>query len=146
MLQFAPTANVAGFFGQLSVSENSAKFVPLNARGLLAANRSAALPVLVSVTAIAALFTPVGSDPKLIEVAERVATAPFAPVPVKATAGRVLALSLTVRLALKLPVVVGLNVIAIVQFPPAAMDEQLLGTAENSVGFVPPTIMLEVKG
>jgi hypothetical protein len=129
----------------VSVSENSAKFVPLSASGFVAANASAVLPVLVSVTGIAALFMPLGCDPKFMEVADSVATGPLAPVPVKDTTGKMLALSLTVRLALKLPVVVGVKVTAIVQFAPAVMEAQLLGTAENRLGFVPPKIILEVN-
>ena len=145
IMQFVPVANVAGLFGQVSLSENSAKFVPLNAIGLVAAKASAAFPVLVTVTEIAALFIPLGCDPKFTVVFDSIAIGPLEPVPVNGTTGRLLALSLIVRLALKFPVAVGVNETAIEQFAPPAMEAQLLGTAENMVGFVPPSAMLEVN-
>ena len=87
---------------------------------------SAAAPVFLSVTLCALLLVPTGSDEKVSEVAERLATGPL-PVPVRLmvwVAG--LALSVRVTEPVRVPVAVGLKVTLIEQEEDAAtLDPQV---------------------
>ena len=79
------------------------------------------------------------------DVGESVAVA-VTPVPVRlAVCGLPVALSLTARLALRLPAAVGVNVALMVQLALAASVEGLIGQLfvwPKSPGFVPPMAML----
>jgi hypothetical protein len=84
------------------------------------------VPLLVTVTALAALVVPTCSLPKLTLVVLRLMPGAV-PVPLKLTVcGLPLALSVSVRLPERLPVAVGVNVTLIRQLALAAMGELVL--------------------
>jgi len=88
---------------------------------------SGALPVLLSVTAFAALVVFTAWLPNDSEVGDKLTTG-ATPVPVRlAVCGLPAALSVTVSVAVRLPVAVGLNVTLMVQVPAAASVEGLTG-------------------
>ena len=105
---------------------------------------SAELPEFVSVTAWAALVVLTTWFPNESEAGERL-TGELVPVPVTlAVCGLSLALSVTVRVALRVPVAVGLNVRLIVQLDPAAtLEPQLLVCAKSPL-LVPVMAMLVI--
>jgi hypothetical protein len=100
------------------------------------------LPVLDSVTGCAALVVPTCCPAKLSEVGLSVAFAEVA-VPVRlAVCGLLLALSVTVRVAVRVPLAVGLKVTLIAQLAPAArLEPQLLVSAKSPL-LVPVMAML----
>ena len=119
IVQFAPAANVLGLSGQEFVWAKSPALIPLTAILLIV---SAAVPLLVSVTDLAALVVPTSWLPKLSDVGLSVtAGAGVTPVPLSATlCGLPLALSLTVTLALRPPFAEGVKVTLMMQLTPAA--------------------------
>src|SRR5256884_521796 len=123
MAQFPPTATE---LPQLSVSAKS----PLVEIVVIA---KAAEPVFVSVTVCAALVVPTVWLAKVSEAGERLAVVVDAvPVPVRpAVCGLSEALSVTLKLPVRVPDAVGENVTLMAQFPPTAKEPpQLLISAE----------------
>ena len=114
MAQFPPTATE---LPQLSVSAKS----PLVEIVVIA---KAAEPVFVSVTVCAALVVPTVWLAKVSEAGERLAVVVDAvPVPVRpAVCGLPEALSVTLKLPVRVPDAVGENVTLMAQFPPTAKE------------------------
>ena len=78
------------------------------------------VPTLVTVTVFAALVTPMATVPKFRLVEESLAVVPT---PLSGTCcGLPEALSVTLRAAVRVPEVVGLNLMLIVQVAPAASE------------------------
>jgi hypothetical protein len=123
-LQLPFTARVAGLKGQLCVSLKSPAFAPPTTRLVIL---KGALPPFVSVTPCAGLllFT---SWPLNVSMVGASPTAAAIPLPLTpAVWGLLPALSVTVRLALRVPVALGVKVTLIVQLEPAAtLAPQLL--------------------
>jgi len=96
---------------------------------------NAAVPTLVSVTTLAALMVPTVTEPKFKLAGARLAVVPT---PVRGTiCGLPLALSVTLRDALRAPAVVGANFTLKVQLAPAAREAPQVCVWEKSVAFVP---------
>ena len=139
MVQVALAAKVEGLIGQLLVCPNSPELVPVKPTLVMVK----AVPLgFESVTTLAALVVPTLWLPKSgTGEGERLGGA----VPVPDTPevwGLLLALSVTVSVALRDPAAVGVKVTLIVQFPPAAtLDPQLL-VCPKSPGLVPVKAML----
>ena len=100
-------------------------------------------PLLVRVTVLVAPLFPMRTLPQFKLVADRL-TAGAVPVPDKlAVWGLLLALSVTVRVAVRVPVVVGVKVTLIVQLDAAGiLDPHVLVGAAKSPLLVPVTAML----
>src|SRR5438034_9373611 len=96
-----------------------------------------ALPVLVSVTVWLGVVVPTVTLPNESDVGERLATGPPValepPVPLRPTVcGLPVALSETVSVPLKDPVVAGVKVTLMLQFAPAATEDPQLLVSEKS--------------
>jgi hypothetical protein len=103
---------------------------------------SAAVPVLVKVTACAALLVPNNWLPNVSDVGERLTTGAV-PVPVRATVwGLAPPLSAIETEALRLPVAVGLNVTLMVQLADAARLAPHVCVWAKSPAFVPVRLIL----
>src|SRR5437660_901588 len=125
MVQEAPAASALQLLGDLLVWAKSPALVPVRAMLLMV---RAALPLLVSVTAWAALVVLTCWLPKLRLVGLKLTPGALVPLPLKATVcGLPLALSVILTLALRVPVAVGVNVTLMVQEAPAANVLELLG-------------------
>src|SRR6266536_774906 len=139
IVQDALGLSVAGAVGQLLLSAKSEGFAPAIAIAEIVRGPA---PLLVSVVDCGALVVPRSRAPKLRLVgASATAGAGSAPVPLSATVcGLPAASSATERLALRLPLAVGLKVTEIVHAAPAAsvlgLSGQVLVCAKSS-GFVP---------
>jgi hypothetical protein len=105
------------------------------------------LVLLESVTPWDGLMVPTSWLPKVTDDGERLAGG-VVPVPVSPTdCGLLKALSVNTRLAVRVPVAVGVNVTLMAQFAPAARVEGMRGQLlvwPKSPGFVPPRAMLEM--
>jgi hypothetical protein len=129
MAQFPPAARE---LPQLSVSAKS----PLV---MMLVMVRVAVPVFDSVTVCAALVVPTVWLAKVSEVGERLAVVvDSVPVPVRPTVcGLPEALSLTLKLPVRVPDAVGVNVTLMVQFPPAARElPQLLVSAKSPLAMM----------
>jgi hypothetical protein len=114
MLQLAPAANE---LPQVCVCRKSPALVPVIAMEVI---DRANVPMLVRVTVLAALVVPTVTEPKLRLVTDNLAVVP---IPLRGTNwGLPLALSVTLREALRAPVAVGLKVTLIVQLAAAANE------------------------
>lgn len=102
---------------------------------------TAALPLLVSVAIFAPLVWPKATVPQTMELGDAVSVTPeeLAPVPLRATESGVEELLLViVQVAVRLPVVVGLNRILVVQLAEAArLDPQFVLEIAKSLGLAP---------
>lgn len=102
---------------------------------------TAALPLLVSVAVFAPLVWPKATVPQTMEVGDAVRVTPeaLAPVPLRATVSGVGELLLVmVQVAVRLPVVVGLNRILVVQLAEAArLDPQFVLEMAKSPALAP---------
>ncbi len=119
MVQFAPAATE---LPQLLVCAKSPLFVPVTA---MLVRFSEALPVFESVTVCAALVVPTVWLVKVNEEAERLTTGAeaAAPVPVRLTdCGLPEVLSAMLKVPVRVPDAVGVNVVLIVQFAPTATE------------------------
>jgi hypothetical protein len=115
IVQVAPAATLPS---QLFVCAKSDVFVPANAMLLIV---SAEFPVLVSVTALAALVVFTIWFPNASDVGDRLTVGAAVPVPDKLTVwGLPAALSTIVTVPVRVPATVGENVTLIVQLPPGA--------------------------
>jgi hypothetical protein len=104
-----------------------------------------AVPVLVTVTGLAALVVPTGWLPKPTLVVLRL-TLGAVPVPLKPTTwGLPLALSVSVRPPERLPVVVGVNVTLITQLPLAATGALVLQVVPLAAMAKSPVTAMLVK-
>jgi hypothetical protein len=136
MEQLAPAAKLAP---QVFVCEKSPLLVPVK---VMLVRVSVAVPLFVSVIALAALATPTCWLPNASDVGDRV-TAGAVPVPVRAAVwGLPVALSVTVRVPVLAPVAVGLNVTLMAQLAPAARLVPQLLVCEKSALLVPVNVML----
>jgi hypothetical protein len=99
---------------------------------------SGVLPRFVNVTVFRELL-PTGCAPKLSDVAERLTGAVPVPVPVRAmVCGLPVALSVMVAEPVRVPTVVGLNQIMIVQLPPAStLVPQLVAWLKSPLATIP---------
>jgi hypothetical protein len=119
---------------QVLVSAKLPGLAPVNVKPLM---DSVAFPVLFSVTAWAALVVPRFWLLNVRLVGETAANGPL-PVPVKFTVcGLLVALSVRVNVAVRVPGPVGVNVILMVQLPPAATELPQVFVSEKSPGLVP---------
>jgi len=112
---------------------------------LIAVKVRLAPPVLVSVTVCEGLVVPIGSDGK-VGGADKLTTGP-APVPLKLTVcGLLLALSVKLSEALRLPVADGVNVTLTVQvlLGATAAPVQVSALLAKSLGFVPLIVTAEM--
>ncbi len=134
MLQLAPAATE---LPQVSVSAKS----PLAEILVIV---KVAEPVLVSVTVCAALVVPTVWLAKASEVAERLAVVAGAvPVPVRVTdCGLSEALSVMLRVPVRVPEAVGVKVTLMLQLAPAATELPQVLVCVKSPLFVPVTAML----
>jgi len=107
---------------------------------------SAWFPPFLSVTVCVVADVPSGTSPKLTVNGERVAEgAELLPVPLRATdCGVPAALSATVRLAERLPVVVGVSVTLMIQLAPAATLEPQVEVCEKLAAFTPLMAIAEM--
>src|SRR6266699_4813635 len=141
MVQVPLAAKVEGLRGPLLVCPKSPGLVPV--KPMLVMVNAAPLG-FESVTAWAALVAPTFWFPKDSELGERLGGA--IPVPeTPAVWGLLLALSVTVRIALREPVAAGVKVTLMVQVPLAARVEGLRGqllVCPKSPGLVPVKPML----
>jgi hypothetical protein len=113
--------------------------VPKLAEAAIPAIINGALPVLASVIVCAALVVPTAWDVANVTLAgERLAMGAVLPVPFsEITCGLLPALSTKVTEPTALPAAVGVNVMLIVQIPPAARDApQVLVCAKGAVGVI----------
>jgi hypothetical protein len=102
----------------------------------------AAFPVLLRITLSATLVVPTFWLPNVRLVTERLAVAAV-PVPVKLTVcGLPAALSKMLTVAVRVPAAVGVNVMLIVQLPPAATELPQVVVSGKSPGLSPVTIKL----
>jgi hypothetical protein len=112
---------------------------------LIAVKVRLAPPLLVSVTVCEGLVVPIGSDGK-VGAADKLTTGP-APVPLKLTVcGLLLALSVKLSEALRLPVADGVNVTLTVQvlLGATAAPVQVSALLAKSLGFVPLIVTAEM--
>lgn len=131
----APTATE---LPQLLLWAKSPALAPAIARLLIV---SAALPLLVRVTAFTALFAPTGWPPKGRLPAEKVA-AGVPPIPERPTFCELTELLLAMlRVPLRVPVAEGLKVALIVQLAPAANDRPQLLDWAKLLPLVPVIVM-----
>jgi hypothetical protein len=127
---------------QLLVWENEVGFVPLMEMLEMV---SAAVPVLLSVTACVAADAPTFVEAKARLVGERLASGTPTPVPLRVTAWGVLAaLSAKLSEAESGPAAAGLNVTNTVQDALTASDEPQLLVRANAETFAPPTVTDEI--
>jgi hypothetical protein len=114
IVQLAPATSE---LPQVCVCPKSPALVPVIAMPVML---KVVVPTFVSVTVMAALVVPTVTDPKFKLVGKSFAVVP---IPLRLTfCGLPAALSLTLSAALRVPVVVGLNVILIEQLAPAASE------------------------
>lgn len=126
IVQVAFRASVDGLSGHVVVRAKSAAFVPVIAMLVIV---NTVVPEFVSVVDLAALVVPTPWEAKARLVGLNV-TAGLIPVPLSATlCGLPAALSVTVRVAGRLPVAVGLNVTEMVQVEPGASVAGPIGHA-----------------
>lgn len=124
---------------QLLVCAKSPGLVPVSAMLLMV---RVAFPVLLSVAVWAVLVVPTLVELKLRLAGETLAEGAL-PVPVTLTAcGLVVALSVIVREAVRVPQDVGANVTLIVQVPPATMLLLQVLVSAKSPGLAPANVML----
>jgi hypothetical protein len=124
IVHVAFTPSVAGLSGHVFVCAKSPAFAPATAIPVIA---NGAVPEFVSVAVFAALVVPTVWLAKVRLVGVSV-TAGAVPLPVSGTVcGLPPALSVTERLAVRLPVVVGVNVTEMAQLAPAASVAGLTG-------------------
>jgi len=138
IVQLAPAASE---LPHVLVWAKLAGFVPPIAMPVIV---NAALPLLVSVTAVGALVAPVVSLAKATEAGASVATGAGGTVPVPVSAvvrGEPLALSVTVSVALKLAADAGLKVTEIVQLAPAARELPQVLVWAKLVELAPPMVI-----
>jgi len=145
--QDAPAGTVLGLVGHVVVHPKSPGFVPDTA--MLEIVR-AAVPEFVSVTGAGTLDVPTCCEPKLRLVGDRVTLGAGgggadAPVPLSgAVCGLPDALSVIVRLALRVPVADGENVTEAVHDAPAASVPPHVFVCAKSAAFEPETAMLVI--
>ena len=146
IVQFPEAATVPPLSGQVLalVRAKLLAFAPVMLMLLMVRG---ALPVFDSVTVLGGLVVFTFCLLKVRLVGDRVAVEPT-PVPdTPAVWGLLLALSVTVNVALRAPVAVGVKVTLIVQVPLAAKVEGLMGqllVCPKSPGFVPVKAMLVI--
>lgn len=145
--QEAPAGTVLGLVGHVVVHPKSPGFVPDTA---MLESVSAAVPEFVSVTGAGKLDVPICCEPKLRLVGDRVTLGAggggaAAPVPLSdAVCGLPDALSVIVRLALRVPVADGENVTEAAHDAPAASVLPHVFVCAKSAAFEPETEMLEI--
>ena len=141
IVQFAPLAKVEGLSGQVLVCPKSPGLVPVKPMLVMVSGTPL---VFESVTAVAALEAPTLMFPNDgTGEGER----PGSPVPSPDTAavcGLLLALSVTVSVALRVPAAVGVNVTSIEQLAPAARLAPQLFVCAKSPLLAPVKAMLEM--
>jgi hypothetical protein len=136
MAHAAPGANDPP---QVLVSEKSPLFVPPTVTPVMF---STAVPLLVSVTAWAAVGVPTNWVPKATDVLPRL-TLGIPPVPLSTMmCGVPMVLSVMWIVAVRLPSALGVNVTLIVHIPPAATEVPQVLVSEKSPGFAPIKAML----
>jgi len=135
MVQLAPAANE---LEHVWVCPKSPASVPAIAMLVIVI---AVVPTFLSVTVLAALVVPTFTDPKLRLVG---VSSAVVPVPLSGTCcGLPAALSVTVKFALRAPVVDGLNVRLTVQLAAAASElPQVVAVSGKSAASAPVTAML----
>ena len=138
--QLALTAKLAP---QLVVSAKSPEFVPPIMMVLMV---SGAVPLLVSVTVWAAADRPSAVAGKVRLAGDTPAVGTPTPVPARDAVcvepETFPALSVTVRVAVRLPAALGVNVTAIVQLPPAATLLAQVFVSAKSLELAPLMVML----
>src|SRR5207244_4607574 len=141
IVQFPEAATVPPLSGQV-LALVRAKLLAFAPVMLMLLTVRGALPVFDSVTVLGGLVVFTFCLLKVRLVGDRLAVGPT-PVPdTPAVWGLLLALSVTVNVALRDPVAVGVKVTLIVQFPPAATLEPQLLVCPKSPGLAPVKVML----
>ncbi len=136
--QLAPAANEAP---QVVVSLKSPEFVPVMEIPLIV---RVSVPVFVSVTVCAAVEVPRAVAANVSVEGER-DTVGAVPVPDRdMVCGEEAALSLTLSVAVRAPLAVGLNATLIEQFAPAAKLAPQVLFSVKSDALAPPTVTLEI--